>query len=272
MRRTLQTLTQIKRGPPPTPTTTAPRYKRGGVERINIASEYQDLDYNKHRMRVNLPGRAIATPLKPRLSTSVSYVSFIAPSATLAGNVEVWDYSSVWYGCVIKADVNLVRIGAFSNIQDNTTIYEALGPLSEVHDGSTVVGHHVTVGHSCHLSACTIEDECLVGMGSILQEGSYMETQSMLGAGSVLARGARVPTGELWLGNPAKFVRKLTDAELHSFKEHARKYSQLAYTHKQQFLPHGTQYIEAEKLGLKVGWQGMIEVDARFAWDPKAHN
>jgi len=223
-------------------------------------------------MRINLEGRAIATPLKEQLSTSVSRVSFVAPSATLAGNVEVWDYSSIWYGCVIKADINLVRIGAFSNIQDNTTIYESLGPISEVHDGSTVVGHHVTVGHSCHLIACTIEDECLVGMGSILQENSYMETHSMVGAGSVLARGARVPTGELWVGSPAKFSRTLTAAEIANFRPHARKYSLLAYDHKRQFLPHGTQYIEAEKLGFQVGWQGLIEVDAQFPWDPRAHN
>jgi carbonic anhydrase/acetyltransferase-like protein (isoleucine patch superfamily) len=263
MRRALLSIPAITRS-------AAPKFKRGGAERIDISSLYKD-DYCKHRMRINLDGRSIATPLKNRLSTSVSYMSFVAPSATLAGNVELWDHSSVWYGCVIKADINLVRIGAFTNIQDNTTIYEAFGPLNEVHDGSTVIGHHVTVGHSCHLTACTIEDESLVGMGSVLQEGSYMETHSMLGAGSVLTRGSRIPSGQLWVGNPAKFVRYLTAAEIASFRSHARKYSQLAYDHKVQFLPHGTQYIEAEKLGYKIGWQGMMEANAQFLWNPKAH-
>lgn len=249
----------------------AARYKRSGVERINIAHQYTD-KYSKHRMRINLDGRAIATPLKDRLSTSVSNLSYVAPSATVAGNVEVWDYSSVWYGCVIKADVNLVRIGAFTNVQDNTTISEALEPLSAVHDGSTVLGHHVTVGHSCHLTACTVEDECLVGMGSILQEGSYMETHSMLGAGSVLERGARVPSGELWVGSPAKFARHLTAAEIANFRTHARKYAELAGQHKDQFLPHGTQYIEAEKEGHEIGWKGLVEANGQWMWNPRAHD
>jgi len=248
------------------------RFKKGGsVERINVANLYKD-NYCKHRMRINLDGRAIATPLKDRLSTSVSNLSYVAPSATIAGNVELWDYSSVWYGCVITADVNLIRIGAFTNIQDNTTIHEAQGPLSSVHDGSTVIGHNVTVGHSCHLTACTIEDECLVGMGSILLEGSYMETHSMLGAGSVLTRGARVPSGELWVGSPATFARHLTTAEIANFKKHARKYGEVARTHKLQFMPHGTQYIEAEKLGYEVGWKGLVEANAQFLWNPRAHD
>ncbi len=78
-------------------------------------------------------------------------------------------------------------------------ITEALNPLGPDHDGSTIIGHYVTVGHKCLLRACTIEDECLVGMGSVLEEGSYMEHKSMLGAGSVLMKGARVASGEVGL-------------------------------------------------------------------------
>ncbi len=120
----------------------------------------------------------------------------------------------------------------------------------------------------------------------------------MLGAASVLAPGARVRHGELWMGSPAKFVRYLTEAEIHSFRTHARKYAENAYDHKQQFLPFGTQCIlsyalfffvpffillcgvafcsylkrkdiQAENEGFKVGWQGFIEIAARFDWEGK---
>lgn len=135
--------------------------------------------------------------------------AFIAPSATLTGAVEVWDKSSVWYDCVIRGDSNLVRIGSCTSIQDGTVIREALGPLDVWHDGSTIVGHNVTIGHRCLLRACTIEDGCLVGMGSILQEGSYMEEGSVLGAGSVLTAGTRVPRGEVCVVYCARSVLSL---------------------------------------------------------------
>jgi len=225
-------------------------------ERRNIADQYNDL-WDKHRTRVNLPGKSVASPLQEEevLRTRVQYSSFVAPSASLIGNVEIWDNASIWYNVVIKGDVNLVRIGAFVNVQDNTTIHEALAPLSLEHDGSTIIGHYTTIGHGCKLQACTIEEQCLVGMGSTLCEESYMETMSMLGAGSVLARGARVPKGELWVGNPAKFMRVLTEEEIDKMRDDAKAYWETAEQHKlEYYLPFGTAYLEAEKLGLPVGW------------------
>jgi carbonic anhydrase/acetyltransferase-like protein (isoleucine patch superfamily) len=143
--------------------------------------------------------------MKPEVIPNV----FVAPSASVAGNVELWDNSSIWYACSIKGliflpeniqvlgDNKLIRIGAYTNIQDGTVVAEAFESLNEDHDGSTIIGHYVTVGHGCSLTACTIEDECLVGMGSVLQEGSYMEKHSMLGSKSVLPKGARIPSGQV---------------------------------------------------------------------------
>jgi len=225
-----------------------------GGARLNYAYKYDDL-YDMHRTRLTLTGDSIATPLLTGKRSKASFRSFIAPSASVIGNVEIWDCASVWYNVVLKGDVNLIRIGAYVNIQDNTTICEAIAPLSLDHDGSTIIGHYTTVGHACKLQACTIEDECLVGLGSVLNEDSYMEKQSMLGAGSVLARGARVPTGELWVGNPAQFKRMLTDDEVADLRKSAQHYWKNASVHKQEFyLPVGTQYLEAEKLGYPVGW------------------
>jgi carbonic anhydrase/acetyltransferase-like protein (isoleucine patch superfamily) len=134
----------------------------------------------------------------------------------------------------------------FTNIQDETVITDAESPLDEIHDGSTIVGNYVTIGktlllnllsiqffqnligHRCILKGCTVEDECLVGMGSVLEEGSYMETRSMLAAGSVLTKGSRIPSGELWRGIPAKYYRHLRDEEIEGFQLGAEHYYFLA--------------------------------------------
>lgn len=156
----------------------------------------------------------------------------------------------------IRADTKLIRIGDSTNIQDNTTITEALGPLHSDHDGSTIVGHNVTVGHDCHLSACTIEDNCYIGMGSVLAPDSYMEEGSMLGANSVLPSGARVPSGELWAGNPARKIRHLTGEEQTAILDGAARYWKIANEHIDEFyLPIGTNYIEAEKIDPDIGYR-----------------
>jgi len=182
--------------------------------------------------------------------------SFIAPSATLCGHVELYGNASIWYGVVINGTNKYVRIGQFSNIQDNTTIMDSFENLDLDHDGSAIVGHYVTVGHSCHLRACTIENCCLVGMGSILSDGSYMEEGSILGANSVLLPHDRIPSGQLWAGLPARFIRDFTEQELTQIQEGAIRYGTFARKHKETFyFDNSTAYIDAEKLGIDVGWK-----------------
>jgi len=206
--------------------------------------KYAD-EYDKHKQRIDFDigfyGR-----MQPRVSND----AFVAPSATLAGNVEVWDNASIWYGVTIRGDRHLVRVGWCANVQDNTVIDEALEPLAPDHDGSTIVGHSVTVGHSCLLRGTTVEDGCVVGMGSKLLEGSYMEKESQLGANSTLERGQRVPAGELWAGSPARFVRALTDEEIAQAKHVNETYHRLALQHREPFELAGTQYQELERRGI----------------------
>eukprot|EP01112_Ceratiomyxa_fruticulosa_P003180 TRINITY_DN1354_c1_g1_i1.p1 TRINITY_DN1354_c1_g1~~TRINITY_DN1354_c1_g1_i1.p1 ORF type:complete len:273 (-),score=49.10 TRINITY_DN1354_c1_g1_i1:83-901(-) len=225
-------------------------------DKLNIAPfKYNDL-WNKHRQIIPFKNsNSIATPFITGLTFKTENNTFVAPCATISGAVELWTNSSIWYGVTIHADVNLVRIGAWSNIQDGTMITEAEKPLSFEHDGSTIIGHYVTVGHGCILRACTIEDECLVGMGSILEEGSYMEKQSILGAGSVLRAGQRVPHGEVWVGSPARFLRKITHEEEENFIKQAEAYYRISEKHKEEFFLPGTEYQEAEKLGYEIGFQ-----------------
>ena len=189
------------------------------------------------------------------MAPKVAESAFVAPSATLVGDVEVWFYSSIWYNCVIRGDSRLVRIGAYSNIQDRTVIDESFVPLGPDHDGSTIIGHYVTIGHGCLLRACTIEDECHVGMGSILLDGSYMEANSMLGARTVVPPHTRIPSGQLWVGNPARYIRDLTDGEKEWIRIAAENYHDVSQKHKDEFYlpPHA--HIQALREGHEIGWK-----------------
>jgi len=185
----------------------------------------------------------------------IDHTTFIAASSTIAGNVDISANSSVWYRCVIRGDSQLVRIGRYVNIQDGTVITEAGRFLDEEHDGSTIIGDYSTIGHQCHITGATIEPCCHVGMGSVLQEGSYMESYSMLGAGSVLPRGTRIPSFELWVGRPAVFVRKLTQHEREEIYLSAVNYAFNGEDHYKWHyeLQDGEAYKEALELGLRPG-------------------
>ena len=176
--------------------------------------------------------------------------AFIAASSTLVGNVEIFQHSSVWYGCVLRAENSLIRIAAHSNIQDNTIITESSSRLGPDHDGSVIIGSYVTIGHACLLRACTIHDNVLIGMKSIIDEEATIESNSIVAAGSVVTKNTVIPSGELWAGNPARFLRKLTDHEIHNIRSLAERYSQYMIEHKELLdIPIGTQWREAEKLG-----------------------
>jgi len=178
--------------------------------------------------------------------------AWVAPSATIVGNVHMWNWSSVWYGAVVKGDTKLVRIGSYTNVQDDCVIGEATTELNYDHDGSTIIGHYVTVGHACHINAATVEDCCVVGSHSVLQPGSYMEKYSQLGAGSVLTGKQRIPSGQLWAGNPAKYIRDVTSIEKQTARENAVTYHRNAVAHKEEFSLESTLYQQAEAQELPI--------------------
>lgn len=166
---------------------------------------------------------------------------FIAPSASVIGDVNIANASSVWYGAVVRGDVNPVLVGGYTSIQDRAVVHAA----SVTPTGFKAVcsiGSWCTIGQGAVLRGCVVEDMCLVGPGSVLLEGSLMESKSVLEPGSVLPAGARVPSGEMWGGNPVKFVRKLESDELKDLEKHATSISSLASEHKEQFSPYGTTY------------------------------
>ena len=129
----------------------------------------------------------------PRVATD----AFVAPSASVIGDVQIGEKSSVWYNTVVRGDVNFVRIGKHTNIQDGSVVH-----VSKSNIGGavlpTIIGDRVTVGHSAVLHACTLEDECLVGMGATVLDGAVIGTKSMVAAGALVSPGTKVPSGELW--------------------------------------------------------------------------
>jgi len=161
---------------------------------------------------------------------AVAKDAFVAPSASIIGDVQVGPGSSIWYGCVLRGDVNSISIGSGTNIQDHSLVHVAKSNLpGKVHP--TVIGDNVTVGHSAILHGCTVEDETLIGMKATLLDGVVVEKHAMVAAGALVRQDTRIPSGEVWGGNPAKFLRKLTDKEMAFFSESASTYSKLAEVH-----------------------------------------
>lgn len=159
----------------------------------------------------------------PRLGKNV----LVAPGAQLAGDVEIGDESNIWFNCVLRGDVNNIKIGKRTNIQDGTVIH-----VSTFGQG-TYIGDNVTVGHMALLHACTIESNAFIGMGACVMDDCYVEEGAMVAAGALLTPGKRVPKGELWAGRPAKFMRKLTEKEAEHIAWTANHYVELA----REYLP-----------------------------------
>lgn len=149
---------------------------------------------------------------------------FIHPSATVVGQVTLGDHASIWPGTVLRADINKIVIGKYSNIQD----------LSVVHletDRGVFVGDYCVVGHRVILHACTVGDGVLVGMGAIILNGARIGDGALIGAGALVTEGSRVKSSSLYLGSPARFVRKLSRAEIKDTVEWAKKYARMAEEH-----------------------------------------
>lgn len=156
--------------------------------------------------------------------------AFIAHDATIIGDVEIGPQASIWYGCVVRGDVNAIRIGARTNIQDGTVIHVASHRPGQT-GLATLIGDDVTVGHMALLHACTVDDASFVGMKACALDGSHIQSGGMLAAGALLTPGKILPSSELWAGSPAKFLRKLDNQGDKSYKESANFYVKLAQQH-----------------------------------------
>ena len=139
----------------------------------------------------------------PKIGSGV----FLAPTATVIGDVEIGVESNIWFGCLVRGDMNVIRIGKRVNIQDLTVVHV------DSRKYGTFIGDDVTIGHSAVIHACTLEDRCFVGMQACVMDGAVIETGAMVAAGALVPPGKRVLAGQLWAGTPARFVRDCGDQE-----------------------------------------------------------
>ena len=152
----------------------------------------------------------------PRLHSSV----FVAEGARIIGDVEIEEKSSVWFNTVVRGDVNFIRIGSRTNIQDNSVLHVTwkTAPLN--------IGSEVTIGHGAVLHGCTVDDCCLIGMGAVVLDGAHIHKNSIIAAGAMVLEGFDVPEGMLAAGVPAKIKRLLTEEEKQFLHKSADNYIQ----------------------------------------------
>ncbi len=148
--------------------------------------------------------------IQPKIAES----AYIDPDAAVIGNVKIGADSSIWPMCTLRADVNIIRIGTRTNIQDGSILH-LTGDNRFFPDGhSLLIGNEVTVGHGAILHGCQLHDLCLIGMGAIVLDAAVVESHAMVAAGALVPPGKRIESGYLWVGSPAKKTRALTDREL----------------------------------------------------------
>lgn len=151
--------------------------------------------------------------------------AWIAPNATVVGDVTIGAGASVWYGVVIRADVSPITIGARSNIQDNTVIHAGF-------DAALTIGDDVTIGHNCVVHCAEVGTNALIGNGAVLLDGVRVGARSVVAAGSVVSPGTEVPTGYIVAGSPAKVLRETTGSSAEMWLDHnAAFYGELARKH-----------------------------------------
>lgn len=162
----------------------------------------------------------------------VHETAFVAPGCRLIGDVVIGAGSSVWYNCVLRGDVNAIRIGERSNIQDGTVVHCDSGH-GDRPGFPTLIGDDVLIGHMAMIHGCTLHDKSFVGLGSIVMDGCTVESGGMLAAGAMLTPGKTVAAGEMWGGRPAKKMRDLSEAQQAGNALGAAGYALLAQSHRE---------------------------------------
>jgi carbonic anhydrase/acetyltransferase-like protein (isoleucine patch superfamily) len=158
------------------------------------------------------------------LKPDIAKAAFVAGNATVLGNVTLGAHSSVWYGCVLRGDINTIEIGEGTNIQDLTMVHLA-------DDYGVKIGRYCTIGHSAIIHACEIGDECLIGMGATILDGAKIGDHCIVGANSLVTQRFVAPPGSMILGSPARVTRPLTEKELLTLRPWAEKYIVVARAH-----------------------------------------
>jgi len=154
-------------------------------------------------------------------SPKIAENTFVAPGSMVIGDVEMCEYSSIWYNTVVRADLAKVKLGKYSNIQENSTVHVE-------HNQEVIIGDYVTIGHNAVIHACKIGNKSLIGMNATILSGAHIGEGSIVGAGAVVPENSVIPPNSLVLGVPAKVVRSITKEKIIELKQHAVHYAELA--------------------------------------------
>ena len=172
-------------------------------------------------------GRELIRSYRGR-APQIASTAYVDPAAVVIGDVALGEHASVWPCAVLRGDVNFIRIGARTNIQDGSVLHV----IRDEHP--LILGDGVTIGHGCILHSCTIESRCLIGMGAIILNGAKIGAGSIVAAGTLVPEGAVVPPGSLFMGHPGKFRRALTAGDLESIDAYAARYVEYKETYKSE--------------------------------------
>ncbi len=169
----------------------------------------------------------------PRIHPS----AFIAPGCRIIGNVEIGAEASIWYNCVIRADVNRIVIGARTNIQDGSVVHCDSPKPGRPAGYPTLIGEDVLIGHMAMVHGCTLADRAFVGLGSVVMDDCTIESDGMLAAGAMLTPGKTIGARQMWMGRPAKFARDLSDDEIADHQAGVARYVQNGKLHAEALGP-----------------------------------
>lgn len=157
----------------------------------------------------------------------ISDSAFIAPNSTIIGKCEIGENSSIWFNTVLRADVNQIRIGSNTNVQDGCILHCD-------HDYKLTIADNITIGHHAIIHGCSIESNCIIGMGSTILDGASIGENCIIGANSLITSGKCIPAGSLVMGSPAKVVRELRPEEIEGIKQSVAGYARLAKEYKSE--------------------------------------
>lgn len=186
--------------------------------------------------------------------------TYIAPNAVVVGDVDLYDKVAVFFGAVVRGDLNKIRIGGYSNVLDRSVIHAARQVPTGLNP-ATIIKEFVTIEPYCVLRSCMVEAKVIIGARSVVCEGALIETESILAPGSVVPPARRIPSGELWGGNPAKFIRKLTENERERvIQEASEHYTQMATMLRHEVMPYGTAWRDIE------AYRARLVSDKQYQW------
>lgn len=156
------------------------------------------------------------------ISPQLNETCWVAPNATIVGDVKFGNHCTIWFNAVVRGDVNSIEIGDYSNIQDGAVVH------CTYQKTKTIIGKHVSIAHNAIVHGCTIEDNVLIGMGAIVMDNAYIESGSIIAAGAIVTQGTRVKSGSIYAGNPAKFLKEVSLEAAEVFQRTSMNYVKYA--------------------------------------------